>query len=81
MSKLRQLNLLDVLNGIFFAVGWALLTGILEILQQLKLGQPFSLPTLQYLLISAGIWAVWYLLKRFFSNSEWTLFTNDPTKT
>ena len=73
MSDLFKLDRKDFFNGMFFAVGWAFFNWLLDILVKMQGGEVFSIPTFQYLLLSAAIGMLVYLIKRFFSNTEWDL--------
>lgn len=70
MSNLRQLDWKDLLNWIFVAFVWAVLTWLLDWLQS---GFIFSIEQLKVVAIAWLTAWVAYMIKRYFSNSEWTI--------
>ena len=74
-SKLFTLDSRDILHGILMAFLTALLTGIIEMLQN---GAVFDWPTLKPVLIAGISAALSYLLKSLATNSRNQLFRREP---
>ena len=74
-SKLYTIDTRDVMHGIFIAFVAALLTGVIDILDN---GAVFTWVTIKPVLIAALSSALSYLLKSLLSNSRNELFTREP---
>lgn len=76
-SKIFTLDMRDVLHGILIAFITALLTGVIDILDN---GAVFTWLTLKPILIAGISAALSYLLKCLLSNSQNQLFTREPVR-
>ena len=76
-SKIFTLDMRDVLHGILIAFITALLTGIIDILDN---GAVFTWLTVKPILIAGISAALSYLLKCLLSNSQNQLFTGEPVR-
>jgi hypothetical protein len=74
-SKIFTLDMRDVLHGILIAFLTALLTGVIEILDN---GAVFTWLTIKPVLIAGISAALSYLLKCLLSNSQNQLFKGEP---